>query len=139
MSLPNNNTELIDNYIKSVQNPKAEPTKTFRIDFERYRIGNMTDDKEALKQAIKKAILTPRGRHRIYDDSYGCEIWDLVGSDVTYAYIDAEIPRMIREAIMYDDRINRVIEVKNSRNGDAVFIEATVDSIYGEFDVEVVI
>lgn len=139
MSLPQNNTEALDAYIKAIQNPVSEPGKTYRIDFERYRIGNMTDNKEALKQAITKAILTPRGRHNIYDDTYGCELWDLIGADVTDAFIDAEIPRMVREAIMYDDRINSVLNVTATRSGDAVFIHAEVDSIYGDFSVEVVI
>lgn len=139
MSLPQNNTELIEKYIESVKNPQTEPGKTFRIDFNRYRIGNMTDQIEALKQMITKAILTPRNRHRIYDDTYGCEIWELIGADVTDAYIDAEIPRMVREAIVYDDRINAVLQVTANRSGDSVFINVIVDSIYGEFDVEVVI
>lgn len=136
---PKNDVELLDEYLSSEVNAPQEPSKTFRIDFKRNRIGNMTDDIEALKQMITKAILTPRSKHRIYDDNYGCEIWELIGSDVTDAYIDAEIPRMVREAIVYDDRINAVLQVTSYRKGDSVFINVDVDSIYGEFDVEVVI
>lgn len=139
MALPKNNTELLDAYIKAVENPVIEPSKTFRLDLQRYRIGNMTDNKEALKQAIAKAILTPRARHNIYDDTYGCEIWELIGSDVTNAFLDAEIPRMVREAIEYDDRIITVTDVSVTRSGDAIFIDITVDSIFGVVETEVTI
>lgn len=139
MSLPQNNTEVLEAYIKALENPVAEPSKTFRLDLQRYRIGNMTDSKEALKQAIAKSILTPRSRHRIYDDTYGCELWELIGADVTNAFIDAEIPRMVTEAIVYDDRILTVTDVRVTRTGDAVFIVVDVDSIYGEIRTEVTI
>ena len=138
-ALPKNNAELLDDYIKAVENPIQEPSKTFRIDFNRYRIGNMTDNIEALKQMIRKAILTPRSRYRIYDDTYGCEIWELIGADVTDAFIDAEIPRMLREAIVYDDRVNDAYNFVITRKGDGVYVTFDVDSIYGEFRTEVTI
>lgn len=137
--LPQSGAEIIDAYLQALDNPQTEPDKTYRIDFDRYRIGNMTAQIEALKQMIRKAILTPRSKHRIYDDSYGCEIWELIGADVTDAYVDAEIPRMLREAIIYDDRVNDAYNFEINRNGDAIYVKFDVDSIYGEFRTEVTI
>lgn len=137
--LPENDTDLLDEYLDAELNAPDEPSKTFRIDFNQYRVGNMTDRKEALKQYITKAILTPRSYYQIYNDYYGCELWDLIGQDVTDAFIDAEIPRMVREAIEYDDRILTVTDVSVARKGDAIFIVVNVDSVYGEVESEVTV
>lgn len=137
--LPQNDTELLDEYLDDEINAASEPSKTFRLDFNSYHIGNMTDNIEALKQAITKAILTPRSYYAIYDDTYGCELWELIGANVTQAFIDAEIPRMVTEAIVYDDRVNAVTNVSVTREGDAIFIKVDVDSIFGEMETEVTI
>lgn len=140
MSLtPDNQTELLDAYLDAESNAQPEPTYTYRINFGTNRLGGMVDDKDALKQFIVKAILTYRSHFRIYSDDYGCEIESLIGSDVTEGFIQAEIPRMVREALIYDDRINDVTNVTATRKGDAVYITATVDSIYGDFTQEVMI
>lgn len=137
--LPQNNAELLDEFLRAEADAPTEPSKTFRLDLNESRIGNLTDQIEALKQAITKAILTPRSRLRVYDDNYGCELWDLIGADVTTAYIDAEIPRMVRDAIIYDDRINSVPNVEITRECDAIFIIVEVDSVFGEVRTEVTI
>lgn len=137
--LPPNQVELLDEYLEADLNQEDEPSKTFRIDFENFRIGNLSDNEEALRQAIVKAILTPRAFYYIYNDNYGCEIWDLVGTNVTNEYLDSEIPRMVTEAIVYDDRINAVTNVTVCREGDTAYISLTVDSIFGEVEAEVII
>lgn len=138
--LPNNRPELLDDFLEAeTQTPKVEPSKTYRINFETGRISGMVDEKEALKQFIKKALLTNRSHYRIYSDDYGCEIEQLIGRNVTDSFLQAEIPRMVREALVYDDRINEVTNVTVERQGDAIFISATVDSIYGEVEQEVII
>ncbi|MGN7387717.1 DUF2634 domain-containing protein [Sporosarcina sp. SAFN-015] len=137
--LPDNQTELLDAYLRAEQDAQPEPTLTYRLNFGNGRIGGMVDGKDAIKQFIVKAIRTNRSHFRIYTDDYGCEIESLIGNDVTESFIQAEIPRMVREALIYDDRINDVSNVTATRLGDAVFITATVDSIYGEVTQEVTI
>lgn len=137
--LPQNQVEELDAYLEAESSQETEPSLTYRIFFENFRIGNMIDDEAALRQAIIKAILTPRSFYYIYDDTYGCELWDLIGANVTEAYLESEIPRMVTEAIIYDDRINAVTDVSVRREGDSIFITLTVDSIYGEIDAEVII
>ena len=137
--LPDNQTELLDAYLAQEDAAQPEPSFTYRINFGNGRLGGMVDNKDALKQYVVKAIKTCRSRFRIYTDDYGCEIESLIGSDVTEAFIQAEIPRMVREALIYDDRINDVTNVQATRDGDAVFITATIVSIYGDFTQEVVI
>lgn len=137
--LPDNQTELLDAYLAQEDDAKPEPALTYRINFGTGRLGGMVDDLDALKQFIVKTLRTNRAHYRIYSDDYGCELESLIGSDVTEAFIQAEIPRMVRESLIYDDRVIDVTDVSADRKGDAIYIEATVESIYGEFTQEVVI
>lgn len=137
--LPDNQTELLDDYLEAEASAEPEPTLTYRFNFDTGRFGGMVDEMEALKQFVVKALITSRSRYHIYSDDYGCEIEDLIGSDVTEAYLQADIPRMVREALIYDDRVNDVTNVSVRREGDSVFIIATIESIYGDFTQEVTI
>ncbi|WP_342537366.1 DUF2634 domain-containing protein [Sporosarcina sp. FSL K6-3508] len=138
--LPKNETELLDEYLERVSGDDAEqPTKTYILDFETGRIRGFVDDLEAVKQFIRKAIITERSKWPIYTDGYGCELPSLLGRDVTDGFLRSEIPRMVREAIEYDDRILSVDNITAHREGDAVFIYADVLSIYGRVRQEVVI
>lgn len=109
-----------------------EPTKTYKLDFENGVIGDFIDDDEALRQFIVKAIRTARFRYLIYDDEYGSELEDLIGADVTEAFLNEEIPRVIREALIYDDRIADVRDFAVRREGDGVFVEFTVVKTDGD-------
>lgn len=105
----------------------VQPSKTWRMDLETGRIGGFIDGKEAIRQYIRKALMTARNRYLIYDDFYGEEIRDLIGHNLTPALMDVEIPRLVREAIIYDDRIKSVPTVKVSKYGsDGVLVEITV-------------
>jgi hypothetical protein len=109
-----------------------EPSRTYRLDFENGVIGDFINDDEALRQAIVKAIRTARFRYLIYDDQYGSELEDLIGADVTDAFLNEEIPRVIREALIYDDRIADVRDFVVRREGDGVFVEFTVVKTDGD-------
>lgn len=115
----------------------VEPSKTWRINLETGRIERFIDGKEAIRQYIRKALMTGRNRFLIYDDTYGEELRDLIGYDLTPALRDIEIPRVTREAIEYDDRISEVTNVKVTQYGsDGVHIEITVELVDGEFLTE---
>lgn len=137
--LPNNQPELLDEYLDAESDIQPEPSLTYRINFGTSKISGMVDEEEALKQFIHKALITHRAHFLIYSEDYGCELSSLIGNDVTEAYIKAEIPRMVREALIYDDRINDVTSVDSERKGDVVYITASVDSLYGNITQEVVI
>src|SRR5690625_4377760 len=90
---------------------QAEPSKTWRLDFENGRIRGFIDEERAIRQYIQKALLTARNRFIIYDDQYGSELEDLIGQQLTTELIETEIPRLVREAIIYDDRIEDVSNI----------------------------
>lgn len=110
-----------------------QPSKTWRIDLANGRIGGFIDGEDAIRQYIRKALTTARNRYLIYDDTYGEEIRDLIGQNLTPALRDVEIPRLVREAIIYDERIDEVSNVKITQfTADSILIEVTVVLVDGE-------
>jgi hypothetical protein len=115
-----------------VVTPTPEPSLTYRLDYENGAIGGFIDGDEALRQFVIKAIQTARFRYLIYDDQYGSELEDLIGADVTDAFLNEEIPRVIREALIYDDRIADVRDFVVRRESDRVYVEFTVVKTDGD-------
>ncbi len=113
------------------------PALTWRIDWDSGRIIGKIDELEAVKQYAIKALMTARFRYLIYSDDYGCELEDLIGSDVTAAFIDSEVPRMVREALIYDDRVTDVTDIQFSREGDKLNISLVLNTVYGDIETEV--
>jgi hypothetical protein len=128
--IPDNETDILDEFLSEETEP--QPSKTYYLDFENGRIGPMIDGDLALRQFVFKAIMTPRSRYLIYDDEYGTELEDLIGADVTDAFLQEEIPRVIRDALVYDDRIADVRDFVVRREKDGVFIEFTIEKVDGE-------
>ncbi len=121
--------------VEVIQQPR--PTRTYKLDFDKGKIGGIVDGKDALKQFIHKAVITARFRFPIYDDQYGCELEDLIGQDIPYELFETEVKRVIKDALIYDDRINDVTNFNIEKTGDKVYISFTVDSIYGDLGQEV--
>ena len=81
---------------------------------------------EALKVWIEKTIRTARFRFPIYDFQYGCELDDIIGYDLSRVVLESEIQRVIREALICDDRITDVRDFVIGRGGDWLKISFTV-------------
>ncbi|MFJ7855305.1 DUF2634 domain-containing protein [Peribacillus frigoritolerans] len=131
--VPENYSEILDEQEEA--EVVVEPSKTWAINFETGTIGKFIDGGEALRQYIRKAILTERARFAIYSDDYGCELNELIGDDVvTDDLLDAEIPRIVYEALAYDERIDDV-QTTFTREGDKLFLSVTV--VPADLDVEI--
>ena len=134
---PENYSEVLDEAIAAEEEAEivVEPSKTWAIDFENGTIGKFIDEYEALRQCIRKAILTERARFAIYSDDYGCELNELIGDDeVTEDLLDAEVPRIVYEALAYDDRIDD-IQTTFTREGDKLYISVTVVPVDGDVEI----
>lgn len=119
---------------------KAAPSKTYALDFDRGDLnGGFIDGEEALRQYISKAIQTSRYRFLIYNDQYGCELESLLGQNISYELLKSELKRVIREALIYDDRIEDVKQFQISQQNDKLFIAFTVVSAEGSIEQEVAI
>lgn len=132
-------TELVLD-IDEIEEDTEQETRTYRIDFENGRIDGMTDGLEAVKQAITKVLLTERFKNLIYSDDYGCEIQDmLMSNENTDAFIESEIPELIKDALSDDERILGVenFELYDSDDErDGIKITFDVSTIYGDFNME---
>lgn len=109
------------------------PSKTWSIDLEKGRLGRVVDGETAIRQYIRKAFMTARNRFLIYDDFYGEELTDLIGQNLTPNLMQVEIPRVVREAIIYDDRIASVPNViVNMFGKDGIHIDVEVELTNGQ-------
>lgn len=123
----------------SVAMTPTQPNKTYKMMIDTDRIqGTITDDLEAVKQAIYKIINTERYKFLIYSWDYGIELEDLFGKPIPYVL--PEIPRRIKEALTQDDRIDDVLgfDLSYDRKGN-VLAKFTVVTIYGSVEVEKVV
>lgn len=93
---------------------------------------------EAFKIWIEKTVRTARYRWPIYSFAYGCELEDVIGYDIPRAVLESEIPRVLREALIYDNRIEDVRDFVIERGGDWLKVTfAVVTTLGDQFTQEV--
>lgn len=113
----------------------TQPSRTWRVDFERGKLVGMVDGLEAVKQAVFKNLQTERFRYLIYSTNYGLE-WDgLIGANP--AFVRSELKRRITEALAQDDRIESITNFQIDIAGNTATIRFTVVSTFGSFQEEV--
>lgn len=109
------------------------PTRTFRLDRTNKRLMGMVDERDAVIQFIMKTLDTDKYAYEIYDWYYGHEFLKLVGKP--YDFCCAEIPRIVREALMTDDRITDCRNFTFAQSGiDSMTATFIVDTVYGEIN-----
>lgn len=130
--LPNS----VNLYVGDVNNPEeyvVRPTLTYRMDKVNKRIIGKIEDREAVLQFVTKVLDTSKYAYEIYDWYYGNELLALVGKP--YEYIIAEVPRIVREALLVDDRINEVNDFEFQQTSvDSMTASFTVETVYGDID-----
>lgn len=103
------------------------PSKTYQLNAVTNEIGGLIYGEQAIRQYVAKAVRTSRFRFLIYDGQYGSELDDLIGADVSDALLQVEIPRVVREALIYDDRVDDVVNFKIMRVDDRLYVAFTVE------------
>lgn len=130
--------EEFDEYLEDDEysTEQISPSKTYKIDFENGKVAGTIDDFEAIFQFVQKVLSTDKYAYTIYDWYYGNELYTLVGKP--FAFIKAEIPRIIKDALLVDSRINDVTDFEINRlSVDSCEISFNVNSIYGAVDIGV--
>lgn len=146
--------------VTTVQEAAEPPSRTYRLDLEAGRILGMIDGQEAVRQAIHKAIITPRWKCLIYDNQYGSEVEAAVIQSrgrASSEYIEAVVPGFVRDALRPDSRVTLVSHFVFAftpedkakyfpdlfeavgDDGDSVFISFDAGTIYGTVQIEEVI
>ncbi|WP_409174359.1 DUF2634 domain-containing protein [Brevibacillus fortis] len=96
------------------QRPIKNVLRTYKFDFESGQFvvrpdgkSVMIDGEEALLQKATKALRTDRYMYSIYSSDYGNELKEVIRSDGTRAWKQAEAKRLVREALEYLHGIER--------------------------------
>jgi hypothetical protein len=113
-------------------------SKQHRMDWDRNRILGTCDKLEAVRQTVYKILNTERYSFLIYSWNYGIELIHLYGKSPMY--VCPELERMVKEALLQDDRIKAVdsFEFDTSKKG-VVSAKFTVHTLYGDLDEETVV
>ncbi len=119
----------------------VEPSTTYRIDFE---TGRLTNEKinglDAIRQFVYMALRTERYSHAVYSHDVGCEVQEAVSDEEsTDEYKEMEIPRLIEEALLVDERIESVQDFKITKEGAAFKVIFEVVTDEGTLEIEEVI
>lgn len=110
---------------------QQQPSLTWKLDLENKRITQMVDGLEAVKQAAFIILETERFAHLIYSFSFGSELQGLIGKSPLF--VQSEVRRLIREALLQDDRITDVRDLTFQSQGDSLLVEFTIVTIFGDF------
>lgn len=116
------------------------PSKTYQADFANNRISGTVDGVGAVAQAIHIALITQRFRFPIYDNQYGSELHTtLSGSNATPELIQAEIPRLVSEALLCDSRNLSIEGLEFAFSEDGLRIMGTVKTVFGSIPFDEVL
>ncbi len=75
----------------------------------------------ALNAWITKALSTARYGYPIYANYYGSEIERIIGTKKAVASVTADVEKMIREALIIDDRITDVGNFRHTIQNDQIY------------------
>lgn len=126
--------------ISGIEEEREEPSLTYKLDLDAGRIVGKVDGLEAINQFIRKALITPRFHCLIYDNQYGSEIKGTITSEnATEELIEAEIPRLVSDALLCDGRVLRVYNFRYEFVEDYCHIFFNADTIAGTTSFEGVI
>lgn len=126
--------------IDTVTEAEEQPSLTYRLDLEAGRIVGRVDKLEAVNQAIRKAIITPRFKCLIYDNQYGSEVEEaIITKDASPEYIEAVTEGFIKDALRPDTRILSIYDFQFEFREDRAYVFFRADTIFGEIEIEEVI
>lgn len=111
---------------------EEQPGRTYKLDIDRGRIRGMTDEADAMLQAVYLILSVERYQYPIYSFNYGVELADLIGQPKDYVMSEAK--RRITEALTQDDRIESVDGWAFETTKKSVIVTFTVHTIFGDIE-----
>lgn len=114
---------------------EEQPTYTYEMNPESGLIRGYVDGIDAMEQAVYKILSTERYRYIIYSWNYGIELEDLFGQPVSY--VCPELERRIREALLWDARIEDVDGFKfDTSVRGTVHAYFVVHTVFGDLEAD---
>lgn len=111
---------------------EEQPSYTYKLDIDKGRIKGMTDEADAMLQAVYLILSVERYQYPIYSYNYGVELADLIGQPKDYVMSEAK--RRITEALTQDDRIESVDEWAFETTKNSVIVTFVVHTIFGDIE-----
>lgn len=111
---------------------EEQPSRTYKLDVDRGRIRGMTDEADAMLQAVYLILSVERYQYPIYSFNYGVELAALIGQPKDYVMSEAK--RRITEALTQDDRIESVDGWAFETTKKSVIVTFTVHTIFGDIE-----
>lgn len=110
----------------------TQPSYTYAMDMEANSFHGMAEGQAAMRQAIYKILRTERYTYPVYSWDYGIELMDLFGKPIPYA--EVELERRIKEALEWDDRIEKVDSFAFSypQDKNTIQVSFTAHTIFGD-------
>ncbi len=124
--------------IATVEEAEEAPSLTYKLDLNSGRIVGKIDGLEAVQQAIRKALITPRFKCLIYSNQYGSETEQAYIADgsTTLDFIEATVESYVTDALSPDTRVLSCHDFSVEQEDDGVYIRFSCDTIYGEITIE---
>ncbi|QDF54838.1 Phage-like element PBSX protein xkdS [Bacillus velezensis] len=83
------------------------------------------------------ALYTERYSYSIFSHDIGNELQEVFSdNETTDAYKKMEIPRLIEEALIYDDRISSVTDFEIDKSGNRFIVSFIVETDEGTVEIE---
>ena len=94
---------------------------------------------EAVKVWMYKALCTAKGRFKAYTSDFGSELESLIGSSYSQAAARAEAQRMVTDALLMSPYITAVDGVEAELSGGVLTLRCSVETVYGNAGMEVIL
>lgn len=126
--------------IETITEFGERPSLTYRLNLENGRIVGKVDGLEAVNQAIRKVLITPRFKCLIYDAQYGSEVEEaIIAKDASTDYIESVTEGFIKDTLRPDTRILSIYDFRFEFKEDRAYVYFRADTIFGETEIEEVI
>lgn len=112
--------------------------REYGFDFEKQRLtGEIVYNEEALKVWIHHTLSTKRYMCSAYTWDYGQDVGELIGKTYEKGYIDSEVERRVKEALLINEDIKSVYDFDITFKDGHLSGSFKVESTYGEVMINV--
>lgn len=128
-NISSTNTSTLDTYM--------EYAWDFQNDCFIYEDGKhkIVTENEALKVWIYKVLKTERWRYRAYDNAYGIELEQFIGTYTNNKDSSTELEQYIKEALIINPYIKSIDDISVSIDGDELSYDISLTTIYSSMTV----
>ncbi|MFX0562959.1 DUF2634 domain-containing protein [Bacillus pumilus] len=119
------------------EDEEVETSTTYRIDVETGRLSETISGIEAIRQFVYMTLRTERYAYPIYSHDIGTEIQELLtDTEATDEYKEMEIPRLLEEALIVDERIDHIEELEVTKQNDSFHVKLAIVTDEGTLEIE---